>query len=100
MSCSDDATNTALLVDPQQSMFARFGITTPALYKCPGDGSAFVRSVSMNNRMNPNCELWLGGGGAQYAVFTKSQQIRPPAGIYVILDERSDTINDTDRKST
>jgi prepilin-type N-terminal cleavage/methylation domain-containing protein/prepilin-type processing-associated H-X9-DG protein len=95
MSYSDDATNTALLVDPQQSMLARFGITAPALYKCPGDRSIFVRSVSMNNRMNPNCELWLGGGGAKYAVFTKSQQIRLPAEIYVILDERSDTINDT-----
>ena len=95
MSYSDDATNTGLLVDPQQSLFARFGITAPALLKCPGDRSVFVRSVSMNNRMNPNCGLWLGGSGAQYAVFTRSQQIRVPAQIYVILDQRSDTINDT-----
>jgi prepilin-type processing-associated H-X9-DG protein len=49
----------------------------------------------MNNRMNPNAWLWLGGSGAQYAVFTKSQQIRLPAQIYVITDERSDSINDT-----
>jgi hypothetical protein len=91
----DDATNTALLVDPQQSLFARFGITTPLPYKCPGDRSALVRSVSMNNRMNPNCGLWLGGGGAPFAVFMKNQQIRLPAQTYVLLDERSDSINDT-----
>ena len=89
-----DATNTTQMADPEQSMFARYGITAPAAYKCPADASIFVRSVSMNNRLNPNAWLWLGGGAA-YDVFLKSQQIRFPAQIYVITDERSDTINDT-----
>jgi prepilin-type N-terminal cleavage/methylation domain-containing protein/prepilin-type processing-associated H-X9-DG protein len=94
MTDQDDATNTALLVDATQSLFARYGITAAAVYKCPADGSVFVRSVSMNNRLNPNAPYWVGGGGTNYAVFTKSQQIQEPAQIYVILDERSDTIND------
>jgi len=95
MSYSDDATNTSLLADPQHSMFAGFGITAPALYKCPVDKSSFVRSVSMNNRLNPNCELWLAGGGARYEVYMRKEQISVTSQIYVITDERSDTINDT-----
>ena len=94
MTDQDDATNASLLVDPMQSLFARYGITTPALYKRPGDRSAFVRSVSMNNRLNPDATYWVAGGGTNYAVFTSSRQIQVPARIYVILDERSDTIND------
>jgi prepilin-type N-terminal cleavage/methylation domain-containing protein/prepilin-type processing-associated H-X9-DG protein len=91
-----DATNASLLVDPQQSMFAQCGITTPALYKCPGDRSALVRSVSMNGRMgNSPSSPWLGGGGAVYECFEKSSQIRTPAELFVFLDERSDSINDT-----
>jgi prepilin-type processing-associated H-X9-DG protein len=48
----------------------------------------------MNNRLNPDAEYWITGGGARFEVFTASPQIRNPAQIYVILDERSDTIND------
>lgn len=93
MTIPREATNTALLVDPRASLFARY-LLTPAIYKCPSDRSPFVRSVSMNNRLNPNCDLWIAGGGARFEVFTTSQQIRTPALIYVTLDERSDSIND------
>lgn len=95
MSDPFDATNTALLIDPKQSDLARY-ITVPAIYKCPGDLSRLVRSVSMNNRMNPALPgYWLHGGGDAYQIFTKSQQIRTPSDIYVTTDERSDTINDS-----
>ncbi|HWH67879.1 MAG TPA: prepilin-type N-terminal cleavage/methylation domain-containing protein [Candidatus Sulfotelmatobacter sp.] len=93
MSVPQEATNASLLVSPQASLFARY-IATPAAYKCPADASPFVRSVSMNNRLNPNADLWLAGGGTRFEVFRTSQQIRNPAQIYVTLDERSDTIND------
>ena len=90
-----DATNTVLLVDQKWSALARF-IPTPRVYKCPGDRSALARSVSMNNRMNPTLPgLWLHGGGDQFAIFSKSQQIKIPSEIYVTVDERSDTINDS-----
>jgi prepilin-type N-terminal cleavage/methylation domain-containing protein/prepilin-type processing-associated H-X9-DG protein len=88
-----EATNALLLVDPQQSLFARY-LTAPAIYKCPDDRRPFVRSVSMNNRMNPDAPYWIAGGGTRFEVFTTSQQIRTPAQIYVTLDESSDTIND------
>ena len=95
MSNPSDATNASLLVDSQQSALARY-VTVSGIYKCPGDRSVFVRSVSMNNRMNPTLPgLWLHGGGDKYEIFGKSQQIRTPSAIYVILDERSDTINDS-----
>jgi prepilin-type N-terminal cleavage/methylation domain-containing protein len=93
MSQPGEATNALLLVDPRQSLFARY-ITIPAIYKCPSDPTAFVRSVSMNNRLNPNAPYWIAGGGTRFEVFTTSQQIRTPAQIYVTLDESGDTIND------
>ena len=91
-----DATNISLLVDPRQSAFARY-ITAPEIYKCPGDMSALVRSVSMNGRMgNSPPAPWLdGGGGTLYRIFSQLRQIRNPADIYVVLDERSDSINDS-----
>jgi prepilin-type N-terminal cleavage/methylation domain-containing protein/prepilin-type processing-associated H-X9-DG protein len=90
-----DATNTSLLADSSQSPLARYGIE-PAIYKCPSDRSVLVRSVSMNNRLNPRLPgFWLHGGGDAYQIFTRLQQIRKPVEIYVTTDERSDTINDS-----
>ena len=93
MTHPQEATNTLLLINPQASLFARF-IPTPAIYKCPADLTPLVRSVSMNNRLNPNAPYWIAGEGARFEVFTTSHQIRTPSQIYVTLDERSDTIND------
>ena len=93
MSYPQDATNAPLLVDATQSLFARY-ISTPAIYKCPADRTAKVRSVSMNCRLNNNSPYWMSGGCTNYEMFTRSQQIRVPAQIFVLLDERSDTIND------
>ncbi len=94
MSDAFDATNASLLVTPQKSVLARY-VLVAGIYKCPGDKSSFVRSVSMNNRMNPTLPgFWLHGGGDQYDTFEKSLQIRTASDIYVTMDERSDTIND------
>jgi hypothetical protein len=93
MTNPQDATNTQLLIAPEQSLFARY-IQTPAIYKCPADASRLVRSVSMNNRLNPDSLFWIEGGGLRYEVFRTTQDIRAPGRIYVILDERSDSIND------
>ena len=91
------ATNTALLVDPNRSLLAAY-LTDPRIYKCPSDRSPFVRSVSMNNRMNPirpgHQPLVLGGYGTNFMVYRRLSDIRKPEGIFVILDERSDSINE------
>jgi prepilin-type N-terminal cleavage/methylation domain-containing protein/prepilin-type processing-associated H-X9-DG protein len=97
MSRASDATNTALLVDPEQSALARY-VTTPEVYKCPGDRSHFVRSVAMNCRLNPTrirgIPAFTGGGNARYMDYRRLTQITRPAQIFVLLDERSDSIND------
>jgi prepilin-type N-terminal cleavage/methylation domain-containing protein len=89
-----DAADTSMLVNPQLSALARY-VPVAGVYKCPSDKSTLVRSVSMNNRMNPTLPgMWLHGGGDQYVIFNESQQIRLPSDIYLTLDERSDSIND------
>jgi prepilin-type N-terminal cleavage/methylation domain-containing protein/prepilin-type processing-associated H-X9-DG protein len=97
MSRATDATNTALLVDPAQSALARY-LPTPGVYKCPGDHSRFVRSMSMNCRMNPTrirgTPAFTAGGNARYETFRRAQDIARPAEVFVFLDERSDSIND------
>ena len=97
MSRATDATNSWLLIDPQQSSLARY-LATPGVYKCPGDRSTFVRSVSLNCRLNPTrihgAPAFTEGGNSRYATFRRAQEIRKPDLIFVILDERSDSIND------
>lgn len=89
-----DANDAELLVDSQKSALGRY-VVDEGIYKCPGDKSSYVRSVSMNNRMNPTLPgLWLHGGGDKYEIFNRTEDIRTPSGIYLTLDERSDTIND------
>lgn len=97
MTRGQDATNRALLVDPEQSSFARY-LQNPSIYKCPGDKSHLVRSMAMNCRMNPTRiegqPAFTEGGNRRYATFRRSQNIEFPARIFVLLDERSDSIND------
>lgn len=92
-----EATNTALLVDPTRSLLATHA-ADPRLYKCPSDPSPLARSVSMNNRLNPvrflKPVLVIGGLGTNFMVYRHYQQIREPARIYVMLDERYDSINE------
>ena len=97
MSSASDATNSQLLIDPGQSSLARY-ISTPAIYKCPGDRSRFVRSLSMNCRMNPTrihgTPAFTAGGNASYKTYRLNREISDPSQIFVFLDERSDSIND------
>lgn len=97
MSRASDATNSQLLVDPEKSSLAPY-LPTPAIYKCPGDRSRFVRSLSMNCRLNPTringTPAFTEGGNARYQTFRRSVEISKPSEIFVFLDERSDSIND------
>jgi len=92
---SDDNTNLSLLAESKLGPYA--GRAT-RIYKCPADGAPApngerTRSMSMNalvgnpgeltNRFNP-----------QYTQFFKKAEIAHPAGIFLLLDEQADTIND------
>ena len=37
---------------------------------------------------------WLGGGGTQYAIYHKLNDLGTPSNVFVFVDEREDTIND------
>ena len=103
---SPDNTNVAFLMDPnygaRNSGLLGYYVKTPAAFKCPADKSSVsifgrqlprVRSVSMNN--------WVGGttpwNGAKFILFQNTAQIvtPSPANLWVLIDEREDSLNDS-----
>ncbi len=94
---ADESTNAALLADRRRSVFAPY-VPTPGIYRCPADPSRFCRSVSMNNRLNPvrvvGSVLAVGGYGTNFVTYRKLPEIGNASGIFVILDERYDSINE------
>jgi len=87
-----DPTNTSWLNKSLLSPYAK----SLGIWKCPGDFSPHVRSVSMNS--------WLNAGvGAQQSLTTDWVIHRKlgdisnpgPADTWVLIDERSDSINDS-----
>jgi prepilin-type processing-associated H-X9-DG protein len=92
-----EATNTALLVDQHRSLLGAH-LGEPRVFKCPADPSPLARSVSMNNRLNPvrfaRPVLAIGGWGTNFMVYRRHGEIRDPSRIFVILDERYDSINE------
>lgn len=102
---SSDNTNLAHLMDPgfgagNSGLLGPY-IKNPKVFKCPADKSKVliqgrrmerVRSVSMNN--------WIGGasewnGATSFNLYNKTTQLAAPARIWVLIDEREDSINDS-----
>lgn len=92
-----ESTNTALLVDPTRSLLARH-VTTPKPYRCPSDPTALARSVAMNNRLNPvriaGTPRAIGVNGSGFKVYRRLSDIGNASAIFVITDERHDSINE------
>jgi type II secretory pathway pseudopilin PulG len=98
-----DNTNINLLVNRQMSPdTGHLGpyVASPSVFKCPGDrsqtrfGTAWlprVRSVSMNNYVG---ELSLTWSGYRFSVNRRLSDIFQPAYLFVLLDERQESIND------
>ncbi len=109
-----DATNTALLVDPNYSVLGPY-LQNPQVFKDPGDQSTWnnqprVRSFSMNQAVG--CAFngttddpgespmghWLANQtpNATWLTYQKlSKMIRPsPSDVWILLDEHPDSIND------
>jgi prepilin-type processing-associated H-X9-DG protein len=100
---NSDNTNALNLVGPQAQL-GRY-VKTPRPFRCPSDTSVGlvpgskaplprVRTLSMNGWLGYNSEAWDGPAGL--IVFRKvSEMVQPgPAGIWVVVDEREDSIND------
>jgi prepilin-type N-terminal cleavage/methylation domain-containing protein/prepilin-type processing-associated H-X9-DG protein len=98
-----DNTNTANLVGPDAQLGSY--VKAARVYRCPSDTSVGsvpgnknplprVRSTSMNSWLGYNTEAWDGPGGL--TLYKKiSEMVQPgPSGIWVVLDEREDSIND------
>jgi prepilin-type N-terminal cleavage/methylation domain-containing protein/prepilin-type processing-associated H-X9-DG protein len=87
-----DNTNTTLLVGEQYAQFGSIGVyaKNPNVYRCPGDKSGRVRSISMNCYMNGDSMR----NDSNYVTFRKSAQIQNPSHTWVFIDEREDSIND------
>lgn len=95
---AQDRRDRRILTESSKSLLAPYA-PAPDLYKCPSDRSSNVRSVSMNCRMAPFrmtglLPSWVGGYGTNYLVYFRRSSIRSPSEILLILDERSDSIND------
>jgi prepilin-type N-terminal cleavage/methylation domain-containing protein/prepilin-type processing-associated H-X9-DG protein len=98
-----DNTNTSNLIGPQAQLGTY--VKNYRCYRCPADQSMGlvpglanpvprIRSVSMNSWLGYNSGRWDGPSGL--ILYKKlSEMIRPaPSDLWVILDEREDSIND------
>lgn len=94
-----ERSNKRILVDPNRTLLARY-VPKAEVYKCPSDKTEMARSVAMSNRMNPvrlkpgTFPLLLGGQGTNYMIYRKPSDMKNPARLWVITDERHDSIND------
>lgn len=90
-----DPTNTIYF---QVSPLAKYGGRDPKIWKCPGDTTRQVRSMSMNNLVGGNgltpengyYGLWT----SPFRLFRKLSSMPSPAMTWVIIDERPTLIND------
>ncbi len=96
-----DATNYALLTDPNRSLFAPY-LSAVKIYKCPADRTAGtnakkpglrVRSYAMNSYVG-----WVGGpfksapDETRYNVFRRGSQFIDPAGTMLFVELNPDSI--------
>jgi Tfp pilus assembly major pilin PilA len=92
-----EAQDGQLLINKQRSLLATY-LEDPRLYKCPSDKSGYVRSYSMNNRMQPFRQDappgWLGGNGTNFAIYRNTVNVSRASEIFLVIEESSDSIND------
>jgi prepilin-type N-terminal cleavage/methylation domain-containing protein len=104
-----DATNTALLMDPDRSAIAPYISRSPKVFKCPADNTVHVRTFSMSQAVGtkpgpPASAVdgpWLDGTHKHkannpwrtYGRF--SDMVKPgPSGLWVLIDEDPYNISD------
>ncbi len=101
---STDNTNYGLLINHEKYLYAAYlgpYVKTPAVFKCPADKSMApmaggpmprVRSISMNNFVGTESRTWT--TPSRYTLCKQTADIKSPVNMYVMLDEREDSIND------
>jgi prepilin-type processing-associated H-X9-DG protein len=95
---NSDNTNTVLLTNATYAAIGPY-VNSASLFHCPGDSATLIygngprlraRSYSMNSYVGPNPNPW----NDAYQVMTKLTEIPQPDGIFVLLEEHPDSIND------
>jgi prepilin-type N-terminal cleavage/methylation domain-containing protein len=96
---NSDNTNTVFLTD---SLLASYGASSLGIWKCPGDKSTSkhggrvyprVRSIAMNSYFNPYAYPDPTFFPGLLKLFGKIGDMPAPSGIWVVIDEREDSIN-------
>jgi len=91
-----DNTNTTLLLESRLGVYS----SAASIYKCPADRSSVringqehlrVRSIAMNTYVGDDRGTW---NDKQYVEYVKQSDFLAPANIFVLLDEREDSIDD------
>jgi prepilin-type processing-associated H-X9-DG protein len=100
-----DCTNVALLVDHNRYPFGAYlgtYLTRASLFKCPADASTIfmageraprVRTVAMNRFVGKWATPWISQESQQYRLYENVEDLVVPSRVFVILDEREDSIN-------
>ena len=109
MGKAQDATNTALLMDPQRSVIAPYLSRSPKVFKCPADKTVHVRTFSMNQAVGtqpgpPTRAVdgpWLDGthhhkANSTWLTYGRfSDMVRPtPSALWILIDENPYNISD------
>jgi len=104
---STDNTNTSLLVNRNDPIYGPYSaflgpyVKNYAAFKCPADRASVniagrtmlrVRSISMNCYVGTLSRTWT--NPSKFKQCQKSTDIKAPAMMFVVLDEREDSIND------
>jgi prepilin-type processing-associated H-X9-DG protein len=103
-SSSNDNTNVSLLVDHNRWPYGAYlgpYVHSPSVFKCPADEAAViiagkrmprVRSVSMSCYIGQLARTW--SQPSRFSSYGNIAQIPAPSHVFVMLDERGDSIND------
>jgi prepilin-type N-terminal cleavage/methylation domain-containing protein/prepilin-type processing-associated H-X9-DG protein len=93
MTTASDATNKIYLTESPLWNYSK----SYEIWKCPGDKTEHVRSMSMNYLVGGNgddpSDLY-GGFPSSFKLYTKISQVKNGSMTWVMLDERPETIND------
>ncbi len=65
------------------------------VYRCPGDPRKYLNRYPVVRSVSMNCYMGVGWTGGYWVYEKLSDMVRPnPAGLWVIMDESKNTIND------
>lgn len=98
-------TNIGLLIDHNKYAYCAYlgpYVNSAPTFKCPADKSTVfmagsrmprVRSVSMNDHVGTGTQTWV-VANRKYPICSNAAQVKSPAYMFVIADEREESIND------